>query len=120
MEIFYATGIMVAELCGLDTVDIDDERRTVRVLGKRSKERVVPIGIPAAEAVRQWRDAGRPLLASERSGPALYLGARGGRPGPRTARPGGPGRGAAPRAPPPAGPAGPRPTPATQLPHGGA
>src|SRR5258708_33047501 len=112
MEIFYATGIMVAELCGLDTVDIDDERRTVRVLGKRSKERVVPIGIPAAEAVRQWRDAGRPLLASERSGPALYLGARGGRLDPRAARPGVPERVAAagalpdPRAP------GPRQTPA--------
>src|SRR5258708_26473513 len=110
MEIFYATGIMVAELCGLDTVDIDDERRTVRVLGKRSKERVVPIGIPAAEAVRQWRDAGRPLLASERSGPALYLGSRGGRLDPRPAPRGGHERVPAPRA-------RPRPRPHPPRPH---
>src|SRR5260370_18356412 len=87
MELFYASGIRVAELCGLDTGDIDDERRTVRVLGKRSKERVVPIGIPAAEAVRQWRAAGRPLLASQRPGPALDLGPPGAPPAPRPAPP---------------------------------
>jgi integrase/recombinase XerC len=86
MELLYASGIRVSELCGLDVGDIDDERRTVRVLGKGSKERVVPIGIPAAGAVRRWQDAGRPLLATGRSGHALYLGARGGRLDPRTAR----------------------------------
>jgi integrase/recombinase XerC len=86
MELLYASGVRVSELCGLDVGDIDDERRTVRVLGKGSKERVVPIGIPAARAVRRWQDAGRPLLATGRSGPALYLGARGGRLDPRTAR----------------------------------
>ena len=86
MELLYASGIRVSELCGLDVGDLDDERRTVRVLGKGSRERVVPIGIPAARAVRQWQDAGRPLLATERSGPALYLGARGRRLDPRTAR----------------------------------
>ena len=86
MELLYASGIRVGELCGLDVGDIDDARRTVRVLGKGRKERVVPIGIPAAGAVRRWRDAGRPLLATGRSGHALYLGARGGRLDPRTAR----------------------------------
>jgi integrase/recombinase XerC len=86
MELFYASGIRVSELCGLDVGDIDDERQTVRVLGKGSKERVVPIGIPAVAAVRRWQHAGRPLLATARSGPALYLGARGGRLDPRTAR----------------------------------
>jgi integrase/recombinase XerC len=86
MELLYASGIRVSELCGLDVGDIDDERRTVRVLGKGSKERVVPIGIPAASAVRQWQHAGRPVLATARSGPALYLGTRGGRLDPRTAR----------------------------------
>ncbi len=120
MELFYASGIRVAELCGLDTGDIDDERRTVRVLGKRSKERVVPIGIPAAEAVRQWRDAGRPLLASERSGPALYLGARGGRLDPRTARRVVHERIAAAGSVPDAGPHGLRHTAATHLLEGGA
>ena len=86
MELFYASGIRVSELCGLDLGDIDDGRRTVRVLGKGSKERVVPVGQPAVRAVQRWRDAGRPVLVSERSGPALYLGARGGRLDPRTAR----------------------------------
>jgi integrase/recombinase XerC len=86
MELFYASGIRVSELCGLDVGDMDDERRTVRVLGKGRKERVVPIGIPAVGAVRRWQHAGRPLLATAGSGPALYLGARGGRLDPRTAR----------------------------------
>jgi integrase/recombinase XerC len=86
MELLYATGIRVSELCGLDLGDLDDGRRTVRVLGKGSKERVVPVGQPAVRAVQRWRDAGRPLLVTQRSGPALYLGARGGRLDPRTAR----------------------------------
>jgi integrase/recombinase XerC len=86
MELLYASGIRVSELCGLDGGDVDHGRRTVRVLGKGSKERVVPIGVPAARAVRLWQEAGRPLLATQRSGAALYLGARGGRLDPRTAR----------------------------------
>jgi integrase/recombinase XerC len=86
MELLYASGIRVSELCGLDLGDVDEARLTVRVLGKGRKERVVPIGVPAARAVRHWRDAGRPLLVTPRSGPALYLGARGGRLDPRTAR----------------------------------
>jgi integrase/recombinase XerC len=86
MELLYASGIRVSELCGLDLGDIDDGRRTVRVLGKGSKERVVPVGQPAVRAVQRWCDTGRPVLVSERSGPALYLGARGGRLDPRTAR----------------------------------
>jgi integrase/recombinase XerC len=86
MELLYATGIRVSELCGLDLGDLDDGRRTVRVLGKGSKERVVPVGQPAVRAVQRWRDDGRPLLVTQRSGPALYLGARGGRLDPRTAR----------------------------------
>ena len=53
MELLYASGIRVSELCGLDVGDLDDERRTVRVLGKGSKERVVPVGIPAARAVQR-------------------------------------------------------------------
>lgn len=86
MELLYATGIRVSELCGLDIDDIDDERRTIRVLGKGAKERVVPVGIPATRAVDRWRQVGRPQLANSFSGPALFLGARGKRLDPRTAR----------------------------------
>jgi integrase/recombinase XerC len=120
MELFYASGIRVSELCGLDLADIDEARRTVRVLGKGSKERVVPIGIPAVSAVRRWHDAGRPLLATERSGAALYLGARGGRLDPRTARHVVHARIAAAGSVPDAGPHGLRHTAATHLLEGGA
>jgi integrase/recombinase XerC len=87
MELLYATGIRVSELCGLDIDDVDDSRRTIRVLGKGAKERVVPFGVPAERAMRRWRSAaGRPVVARDSSGPALFLGARGGRLDPRTAR----------------------------------
>lgn len=86
MELLYASALRVSELCGIDIGDIDDERRTVRVLGKGNKERTVPVGVPAARAVRHWQRHGRPLLVTERSDHALFLGARGGRLDPRTAR----------------------------------
>jgi integrase/recombinase XerC len=86
MELLYATGIRVGELCGLDLGDVDDERRMVRVMGKGSRERVVPFGIPAGQAVREWLEAGRPRLVTRRSPAALFLGARGARLDPRTAR----------------------------------
>ena len=86
MELLYASGIRVSELCGLDTGDIDGERRTARVLGKGSMERVVPFGIPAFRSVRRWWKQGSPVLAGDRSGRALFVGARGGRIDPRIAR----------------------------------
>ena len=86
LELLYASGIRVSELCGLDIDDIDLERRVLRVLGKGSKERTVPIGAPAVLAVRAWLTTGRPGLAGPASGPALLLGARGGRLNPTTAR----------------------------------
>ncbi len=86
LELFYATGIRVSELCGLDTGSLDHDRRTIRVLGKGAKERTVPVGIPALRAVVRWQQAGRPLLAGEGSGTALFLGVRGRRLDPRTAR----------------------------------
>ncbi len=79
LELLYATGIRVGELVGLDLADVDEERRVVRVLGKGRKERSVPFGQPAARALRDWVGGGRPGLVSERSGSALFLGARGGR-----------------------------------------
>ena len=62
MELLYATGIRVSELCGLDIGHLDLTRRTIRVLGKRSKERVVPVGIPAVRAVLGWVERGRPAV----------------------------------------------------------
>lgn len=77
LELLYATGIRVGELVGLDVDDLDRERNVVRVLGKGRKERTVPFGRPAARAVDFWLKHGRPLLATEDSGAALFLGARG-------------------------------------------
>lgn len=79
MELLYATGIRVGELCALDIDDIDTSRRVVRVFGKGRKERSVPYGVPAAEALQRWLDEARPGLARHGSGPAVFLGARGGR-----------------------------------------
>jgi integrase/recombinase XerC len=79
LELLYATGIRVGELCGLDVDDIDRERRVVRVLGKGRKERSVPYGLPAGRATERWLATGRSALARPGSGAALFLGARGGR-----------------------------------------
>ncbi len=79
LEVLYATGIRVSELCGLDLDDVDRERRTVRVLGKGGRERVVPLGVPALDAVDAWCVRGRPILVCGRSGAALFLGVKGGR-----------------------------------------
>jgi integrase/recombinase XerC len=86
LELFYATGIRVSELCGMDAASLDHGRRTVRVRGKGDKERTVPVGVPAIRAVTRWLETGRPVLATAASGPALFLGVRGGRLDPRTAR----------------------------------
>ena len=86
LELLYATGIRVGELVGLDVDDVDRSRRLLRVLGKGRKERSVPYGLPAEAAVDSWLTRGRPALATPRSGPALLLGARGGRLDPREAR----------------------------------
>ena len=86
LELLYATGLRVGELCGADVDDLDQGRRTLRVLGKGGRERTVVYGVPAAEALRRWLDGGRPALARPGSPPALLLGARGGRLDPRIAR----------------------------------
>lgn len=86
LELLYATGVRVGELCGSDFDDFDGTRRVLRVLGKGGKERTVPFGVPAQRAVEHWQRTGRPQLAGQVSGPALFLGARGGRVDPRTVR----------------------------------
>jgi len=86
LELLYATGIRVGELCGLDVDDVDVERRVVRVLGKGDRERSVPYGGPAGQAVDAWLVRGRPNWATAVSGSALLLGRRGGRVDPRAVR----------------------------------
>lgn len=94
LELLYGAGIRVSELCGLDVGDIDLDRGTARVLGKGSKERVVPFGAPARRALDSYLTRGRPGLAVDAvgsvatgaargSGDALFLGSRGGRISPR-------------------------------------
>jgi integrase/recombinase XerC len=78
LELLYATGIRVAELCGLDLGDVDDDRRTVRVLGKGNKQRTVPFGAPAARALETWL-AVRTELAAPEAGAAVFVGDRGNR-----------------------------------------
>ena len=85
LEVLYATGVRVSELCGLDLPDANRRERTLTVLGKGGKERVVPYGTPAARALEAWL-AQRRVLVSPRSGDALFLGARGGRVDPRAVR----------------------------------
>ncbi|MFD1077598.1 tyrosine recombinase XerC [Longispora fulva] len=85
LELLYATGIRVSELCGLDIDDVDRERRVLRVLGKGAKERAVPYGVPAELALNVYLSRGRPaLFRSEKN--ALLLGDRGGRLGVSSAR----------------------------------
>ncbi|WP_214370661.1 tyrosine-type recombinase/integrase [Pseudonocardia sp. H11422] len=86
LELLYATGIRVAELCGLDVDDVDADRRTLRVVGKGDRERTVVFGAPAERALARWLQLGRPGLARPGSPPALLLGVRGGRLDPRVAR----------------------------------
>lgn len=77
LELLYATGMRVGELCGLDVDDLDFDRQVARVLGKGRKERTVPFGQPAALAIKRWLDHARGQLRAEGAGPALFLGARG-------------------------------------------
>ncbi|KRE38471.1 recombinase XerC [Janibacter sp. Soil728] len=86
LEMLYATGIRVGELTGLDVDDADRARRVVRVFGKGRKERIVPYGAPADEALGDWLERGRPRVVTAASGPALFLGRRGRRVDPRQVR----------------------------------
>ncbi len=81
MELFYSSGLRLAELVGLDLGDVDLKDRTVRVLGKGSKARIVPVGRLAAEALGKWQ-AERGAVAGVDTA-ALFVGRGGGRLGPR-------------------------------------
>ncbi|MEI7697381.1 MAG: tyrosine recombinase XerC [Actinomycetes bacterium] len=86
LEMLYATGARVAELCGLDIGDIDYSRNTIRVLGKGNKERMIPVGKPAIKALEVWLKDGREALITKQSGSAVFIGARGKRIDQRTVR----------------------------------
>ncbi|HET7752273.1 MAG TPA: tyrosine recombinase XerC [Anaeromyxobacteraceae bacterium] len=83
LELLYASGLRVAELAALDVGDLELGAGLVRVLGKRNKERVVPFGRKAREALRRWLADGRPALVAgpdhARAASALFLNYRGGR-----------------------------------------
>lgn len=86
LELLYGSGIRVGELVGLDIDDVDHDRRTIRVLGKGNKERTVPYGVPAAQALNDWLARGRNQWVKSDSGAALFLGPRGHRLDQRQAR----------------------------------
>ena len=86
VEMLYATGARVGELCGLDFNDIDYDRQTIRVLGKGNKERTIPFGNPALRALDLWLKQGRDQIAQSHSGDAVFIGARGKRIDQRTVR----------------------------------
>jgi integrase/recombinase XerD len=77
VELLYGAGLRVSEAVGLERNGVDLDDRFVRVTGKGGKERVVPIGRHAAEAVRRYLSRGRPYL-DRRHRPELFLNARGG------------------------------------------
>jgi integrase/recombinase XerC len=83
IEMLYATGIRVSELAALDLSSVDYGRNILRVIGKGNKERVVPFGQPAREALDSWIRLGRPKYETEKSGQALLLNSRGKRVGVR-------------------------------------
>jgi integrase/recombinase XerC len=91
VELLYGSGLRVAELCGLTRTDVDLRQRLVTVWGKGSRQRRVPVGEPAAKAVRAWLDRGRPAMAVYPDPPespteALFLSRRGRPLGPRDVR----------------------------------
>ncbi len=111
LELLYSSGLRVSELVALDLGGIDMAQGTVRVRGKGDKERIVPVGVPALEALRRWVTEGRPVLAgasaagrgaaqapgngragtsaarrAKAPGRAFFLGVRGGRLGDRAVR----------------------------------
>ena len=77
VEMLYATGARVGELCGLDLNDVDYDRQTIKVLGKGNKERTIPLGNPAVRALTLWLKQGRDQIANANSGNAVFIGARG-------------------------------------------
>jgi integrase/recombinase XerD len=79
LELLYAAGLRVTELCDLQLSDLDQDLGVVRVLGKGNKQRLVPVGEPALRAIAEYRRLGRPALLKARASRYLFVTARGGR-----------------------------------------
>ena len=77
LEVLYSSGLRVGELTGLDIKDIDFSRLTMRVIGKGNKERVVPFGQPAKQALKTYLAEARSEFVNEKSANALFIGTRG-------------------------------------------
>ncbi len=77
LELLYAAGLRISELTSLDVDDLDLEDRSVRCIGKGSKERIVPLGRAAIDALHRYLTQSRPSMARPASGPAVFLNARG-------------------------------------------
>jgi integrase/recombinase XerD len=77
LELLYGAGLRVSELLSLEVAGLNLEERFLRVIGKRSRERLVPVGSSAVEAARAWLVHGRPLMAKGRVVPWLFLNRRG-------------------------------------------
>ena len=77
VELLYGSGLRVSEAVGLDKAGVDLDQRLVRTVGKGGKERVVPVGRQAVEALRRYLSRGRPHL-DRRHRPELFLNAQGG------------------------------------------
>ena len=86
LEVLYASGIRVSELCGLNLGDIDQSRNTLSVIGKGDRQRVVPLGIPAVKALQNYLSNARGELLNNKSADAVFLGTRGKRIDQRTVR----------------------------------
>jgi integrase/recombinase XerD len=77
LELFYSSGLRISELCGLTLQQVDLENGFVRVFGKGSKERVVPLGAKARDAVQAYLGSARPKLVKGRTGSELFISERG-------------------------------------------
>ncbi len=78
LELLYATGARVSELCRVEISDLDDNLGVLRILGKGRKQRLVPVGQAALEAIAEYRRLGRPELLGRRASRYLFVTARGG------------------------------------------
>jgi integrase/recombinase XerD len=77
LELFYSSGLRVSELAGLNIQQVDLEHGYLRVFGKGAKERVVPVGTKAADAIATYLASGRPYFVKPRTGSQLFLSERG-------------------------------------------